>query len=360
MEMEERKNRHNRPYRRSIFWPLFLITAGVLWMLTSLNMLNGDIWSIVLRFWPLLFIVSGIDSIYRRSHFVGPMVMIAIGAVLLLNNLGYLRLSWQLFFSLWPVLLIAAGLDIIIGRRSAWSAVVGIALGALLIASMVWLVVSAPWIGQVNQFEALSQPLNGAEKATVELGNTVGALQLSSGAVSGNLLNASLRHFSNESIAAQDYVVQNGRGYYGIKTQGFYMYPAPAVTSGRADWEVKMASNVPLQLDSNLVMGEQRLDLSELKVDDLTAETVMGRVEVTLPQEGFKHGRIHLVMGQVVIYVPRGANVHITTNTVLVPISLPAGFERNGKEITSLNPGSGPAMQLDVSDVMGVVSIEYR
>jgi hypothetical protein len=358
--MKEHEDRHYRPYRRSIFWPLILIVVGILWLLSTVNLLSGDGWNLVLRLWPLLFIVSGIDSIYRRSHYVGPMVMIGIGAVLLLNNLGYLSLSWQLFFSLWPVLLIAAGLDIIIGRRSTWGAVVGIGLGMLLIGGVVWLVVSAPWIGQVNQFESLTQTLNGAESATVELGTPVGALQVGPGADAGNLLNASMRHFSNESISTQDYVVQNGHGYYGIKTHGFYMYPAPAVTSGRPDWDVKLTSKVPLQLDSNLVMGDQQLNLSELKVNDLSAETVMGRIQVTLPQEGLKQGRINLVMGQVVIYVPRGANVHITTNTVLVPISLPAGFERNGKEIVSLNPTSTQVMNLDISDVMGAVTIQYQ
>ena len=357
---EDRNYRNYRPYRRSIFWPLLLIIVGLLWLLSTINMLNGDGWNLVLRLWPVLFIVGGIDSIYRRSNFVGPMVAIGIGAVVLLNNLGYLNLSWQMFFSLWPVLLIAAGLDIIIGRRSAWGAVVGIVLGALLIASVVWLVVSAPWVGQVNQFEPLTQTINGALKADINLETPVGALQVGAGADSGNLVNASLRHFSNEDIVTQNYVVQDGHGYYGIKTHGFYMYPAPAVTSGKPDWDVKLTSKVPLQLDSNLVMGDQRLDLSELKVDVLNADTVMGRVEVTLPQEGFTQGRINLVMGQIVIIVPRGANVHITTSTVLVPISLPAGFERNGNEIVSLNPTSTQVMKLDVSDVMGVVSIQYK
>ena len=358
--MEDCHYHSNHSYRRSIFWPLFLIIVGVLWLLSTVNVLNSDAWDLVLRLWPLLFIVSGIDSIYRRNHFVGPMVMIGIGALLLLNNLGYLSLSWQMFISLWPVLLIALGLDIIIGRRSAWGAVVGIGLGILLVASVVWLVVSAPWIGQVNQFETLTQTLNGAESATLELGNTVGAIHVGSGASAGNLLDARLRLFPNQTIIPGDYLVQNNRGLYQIKTQGFYMYPAPAVTSNNPDWNVQLTSKVPLQLNSNLVMGDQRLDLSEIKVEDLNAETVMGRVEVTLPQEGFKKGRISLVMGQVVVYVPRGANLHITANTVLVPVSYPAGYVRNGKEITSAGSSDAQAMQLDISDVIGAVSIQYK
>jgi predicted membrane protein len=99
--------------------------------------------------------------------------------------------------------------------------------------------------------------------------------------------------------------------------------------------------------------------LSELQVDNLNAQSVMGRTEVTLPQQGFKQGRISMVMGQIVIYVPRNANLHITTNTALVPISLPSGFVRNGNDIVSTNSGGAQPMQLNISDVIGEVSILY-
>jgi len=358
--MEENRRPHNHPYRRSIFWPLLFIIIGILWMLSTLNVISNDAWDLVLRLWPLLFVLSGIDSIFRRSHYVGAMVSMGIGAVLLLNNLGYLTLSWTMFFSLWPVLLIALGLDILIGRRSAWGAVIGILLGILLVFSVVWLVMSAPWIGQVNQFDTVNQALNGANAATVELGSTVGAVHISAGASQADLIDAKLRHFSNETITPGDYIVQSGRGHYEIKSQGYYMYPAPAVTASNPDWDIKLTGKVPLELDTHLVVGDQHLDLSELKIDKFNAESVIGRMEVTLPAQGLTQGRINLVMGQVIVYVPRGANIHITTNTVLVPVTFPAGFERNGKDIVSTGSTSGQPMQLDISDVMGMVSIQYK
>jgi len=360
--MEDRQDQyqHNHRRRRSIFWPLLLIIVGTLWLLSAVNVISNDAWDLALRLWPLIFILSGIDSIFRRSHYVGAVVGMGIGAVLLLNNLGYLTFSWTMFFSLWPVLLIALGLDIIIGRRSTWGAVIGILLGIALVFSVVWLVVSAPWVGQVNQFDNLNQALNGATQATVDLSNTVGAVHVGAGASPANLVDARLRHLSSETVSPGDYVVQDGRGYYSIKSNGYYMYPAPAVTSGNPDWDVKLTSRIPLVFDSNLVVGDQRLDLTELKVNILNAESVLGRMEVSLPQAGFKQGRINLVMGQVVIYVPRGLNIRITTNTVLVPVTFPSGFERSGKDIVSTGSGSTQPVQLDVSDVIGAVSIQYK
>lgn len=354
------ENKEYHSYRRSIFWPLFFILAGVLLLLGNLNLLGGINWDTILRLWPLLLIVGGIDSIYRRSHFVGPMVLMGIGTMLLLNNLGYLNLSWQLFFSLWPVLLIAAGLDIIIGRHSTWGAVLGVTLGIVLIAAVAWLMLSMPTISQANQFESFSQTLNGADKASVELNNVVGSMQVSSGAASGHLIDANLRQISNEKITANEYLVQNGHGFYAIKAHGIEMYPASAVSATRPDWDVKLTSSVPLSLDSHLLTGQQNIDLSELQIDDLNTETVIGKTEVTLPKSGFKRGRINMLAGQVVINVPRGVNVRIITDTLLVPLNLPVGFERNGKEITSLTPDSRQPMELEVQNIIGAITVQYK
>ena len=66
----------------------------------------------------------------RRGGLVGPAILVALGVVLLLNNLGYLGWGvWETLVRLWPLLLIAIGLDLMIGRRT----ILGSALVALLV-----------------------------------------------------------------------------------------------------------------------------------------------------------------------------------------------------------------------------------
>ncbi len=357
------KEQDNKPYyehHHSIFWPVLFILAGVLLLLNNLNYLGESGWDMIWRLWPVLLIVAGIDSIYQRHHFVGPVVIIGIGCLVLLNNLGYLSLSWQIFISLWPVLLIAIGLDIIIGRRSAWGTLIGVFLGILLVVSVAWLIISMPMIGQMNNFDVFNQSINNAKSAVIELNDIAGNMQISSGASSGNLVNARIRHFSNENVSSNDYVVQDGRGYYQIKTHGFYVYPASGINTTVPDWDVKLTSSIPLELDSSLVMGNLGVNLSELDINKLNAETVMGRLVVDLPRSGFKQGTINMVMGQVVINVPRGANVRIQTSTAIVPVTFPEGFAREGNTVYSLTPESSQPMQLDVSNVMGVITVQYK
>jgi hypothetical protein len=112
---------------------LILIAIGVIFLLSNLGIVSGDIWQNLVRFWPLLLIAIGLDSIYRGEGLVGAAFMIGVGTVFLLANLGYLALDvWSLILRLWPLLLVAIGFDIIIGRRSWIASVAGLGDLALL------------------------------------------------------------------------------------------------------------------------------------------------------------------------------------------------------------------------------------
>ena len=126
--------------RNSLFFPLLLLSAGVILMLNTLGIIEGDISGILMRIWPVVFIVGGLDALYQRHGYVWGIVSIGIGTALLLSNLGYLTINvWDFALRFWPVLLIAWGLDLVIGKRTFWSALVGIVLGLSLIAGITWL-----------------------------------------------------------------------------------------------------------------------------------------------------------------------------------------------------------------------------
>jgi hypothetical protein len=55
---------------------------------------------------------------HRRS-LVGPVILIGLGMIFLMDNLGLLdRTVWALLGTVWPLLLVAIGLDLLFGRRS--------------------------------------------------------------------------------------------------------------------------------------------------------------------------------------------------------------------------------------------------
>jgi len=70
----------------------------------------------------------------RRSsagRYVFPLLLVAVGVILLLNNLGVIPWTiWIALGQLWPIVLILLGVELLLGRRSAW---LGTAVAAVVI-----------------------------------------------------------------------------------------------------------------------------------------------------------------------------------------------------------------------------------
>jgi hypothetical protein len=356
-EYEERR-RHHRPH--SVFGPLFLIAVGVFLFLNALHMISLSGWDLAWRLWPLLFIIGGLDGLYRREGFVGPLVSIGVGSVILAGNLGYLSPgTWTLLIRFWPVFLIALGLDLLIGRRSLVSAIVGIAVGLAMIAAIAWVAMTFTGPRTDLRTEAIHQPLNAAKEVDVRLDAIVGSLNLSGGAESNNLLEGKLKLTGSEHVNA-DYSVNDGRGSYNLKLDnGIYVYPFTPVPD-QDTWSLKLTPSVPVHLDTNVVFGQQTLDLTGTKVLDLKADTVFGRTVVVLPAEGSLEGQAAAVFGEVVLRVPRNANVTIKADTFLTAADMPAGFVRDGDTIYSPNADRSGEASFKVDVPFGSVRIEYQ
>jgi predicted membrane protein len=85
---------------------LVVIGVGVLFLLNNLNIFYmHDVW----RFWPVILIAAGLAKLVDSPEGArnNGIILVAIGAILLINTLGFITLTWAEF---WPVVLIGAGL----------------------------------------------------------------------------------------------------------------------------------------------------------------------------------------------------------------------------------------------------------
>jgi hypothetical protein len=347
----------NRPY--SIFWPLLLIVAGVFLLLNALGLIPGDFWGVFVRLWPLLLIVGGLDSLYRRESFVGPILFIGLGTVLLLSNLGYVQLaSWTVFLRLWPVLLIAFGLDILIGHRGVWSAVAGVTLGLLLVAGVFWYASTLPEARTVES-ETISQPLAEVRSAEVNLGQIFGEMNVSGDASGDNLIEGQVQLGRNQTFS-QDYVIRNGTGVYSLSSttaDAYFPFLNPATSPV---WNLNLTGDIPLSLDMSLVIGSQHIDLTGLTVERLETSVVIGQTRLILAESDPFEGRTSAVIGQVVVLVPRDVPLRVQLSTALTGISFPTGFTRDDDVLYNQAAGlDGEAIELELSVPLGSVRIEY-
>jgi predicted membrane protein len=106
-----------------IFWGLFLILIGFLFLLDRMNRL--DFWDLFRQYWPAVFIVIGLSILINKEfrNAADGYIFIVIGGLLLLMRMRILDRS--LWHYIWPVAIIAAGLWILLrpvfsGRNSGF------------------------------------------------------------------------------------------------------------------------------------------------------------------------------------------------------------------------------------------------
>jgi hypothetical protein len=358
--MEEKKPEVRKMhYRGSLFGPLLLIALGVIFLLKNIGALTGDVWGNVLNLWPVLLIVWGLDSIFKREGFVGAILLIGLGIVFLLSNLGYLTLNvWEMVIRLWPLLLVAIGLDIAIGRRSVWGGIVGLVIILVMLVGALWIYGVRQAGGQSLTGEQISQGLDGVTKARIEIVPALGALHIGSVPEPDGLISGTVR-LSGGIQVKQDFTKTGDEGFYSLRGTGGVTIRIP--NNQDWSWDLFLTPRIPLDIKTSLGAGELSLDLTGMKVSNLEVNFGVGQATVTLP-EGFKFdGAINGAIGQIVIIVPRSVGLRIIEDGVIVSVNAPTDFSHSGNLYTSPNYDQAEErVDLKIDLAMGEVQIRYK
>jgi hypothetical protein len=271
--------------RNSITFGLILILVGAILLLRRIHSFRdvgaGSLILIAIGLWLL----AQRATAWRwagRGGFVVPLMLLAIGSVLLLRDLDVLPED----FSVWPVVLIAIG--------------VGVLLAA------------APLPGGRTAVTSDSIPLDGASALEVTLRHGAGRLLVEAGAGAGTALQGTFAGRVERSVRRAGEVLQidlgqrwSGGGPGWVWGEGH---------RGSLDWTVRLPAGLPITLLS-LKTGASRstLDLKDLAVADLRLETGASQTEVTMPDRGQASARISAGAAQVRIHVPPGVAARIST-----------------------------------------------
>lgn len=322
-----------RHYRHSLFFPLLLITVGVIYLLNVLGYILGDPWVLFLKLWPLLFIIGGLDNLFTGRGYIWAVISLGLGTAFLLANFGYLPWSsFTLFLRFWPLLLIAAGLDLIFRGRSPLATVIGVLLAVVLVGGVIWFAMSGVTTSAAN-LTTLSQPLGNAQKLTVQITNPTGQVEIRANSDSKNAFDGKVTLAPRETID-KSYEIKNGTGDLQIKSSGEAFLPWTAGFT-QPQWNLSLTNAVPLSLEVRTAAGEQKIDLRAFNLEDLTLAVAVGQLTVILPAEGSFSGSLASPVGVINISVPSGALVEFQTNGVFVAKTITGGFTVSGNRIYS-------------------------
>ena len=301
------------------------------------------------------------DERKRRVSLAGPVILIGLGIILLLNNLGVLEWSvWEVIFRLWPVLLIALGLEILIGRRSLWGSLLALVLIVVVLAGTLWLFGAGIGIGQASATEQVRQALDGAALlgAEVVIAPAVGTLHIEALPESANLVEGVIRLGSGER-ATPEFAVEGETATFTLRSEGAFI-PFVGGWGDEWGWDLGLNPDVPLQLEVSLGVGQSDVDLTGMTVSDLEMSMGVGQITVILPSEGHFQAEIDGAIGQTIVVIPAGLAARIRVDTGLASSQLPDEYQRRDDVYTS--PGYKSAdnrVDLEVSQAIGNITIRH-
>jgi len=263
----------------------------------------------------------------RRSGLFWGIILLLVGLLLLLSNLGIVALDvWS---AIWAVLLIVVGLGILLS------------------------VISGPGAEE----EEVSIPLEGAANASVRFRHGAGRLRIGAGADPEVLLEGTfgggLSHRTRRRGDELD-VEMSPPSFSHVLTPWNW---------GREGlgWRVKLNDDIPLSLPLETGASDARLDLSELRVTNLRLETGASSVRVTLPaRAGHTQARIEAGAASVSVRVPPEVAARVRLEGGLASINVDQNcFPRAGGVYQS--PDYDTAQhRVDLEVRAGVGSVEVR
>jgi len=86
----------------------------------------------------------------------------------------------------------------------------------------------------------------------------------------------------------------------------------PAFPPGLADWRADLASNVLWDVKATSWLGSLNIDLSQLRLETLTAATALGHLTITCPTRGYVQLLLKTGLGEVEVNIPAQTAVKIT------------------------------------------------
>lgn len=255
----------------------------------------------------------------RRGLF-WPLLLITIGLVFLLVNFGFIPGVTALsLLHLWPLVLILAGIDIAIGRRWPLAAlgidVAVIALGLALLATQPTFVGGPFFVigdGAAGGERDVSVARQGVSGLVLDLNGGAGRFRVSGG--STTLVEA---HSANDDLRLRRSDIDKaGRASVRIDQSG-----TRQVGSTTIDVEARIASDVDTALSVDGGAGEFVVDLRDVKLTSADINVGAAQLTLTLPRPA-SNVTIDVNAGasSIIIEVPDGVEAQVTTKGALLTL----------------------------------------
>lgn len=273
-----------------------------------------------------------------RSFF-WPLVLITVGVVWLLVNLNIIApINLTALLRLWPVILIAIGLDILFGRRWPFlGALIGLALVGLVVALLAF----GPAWGLAQSTSTHTQncahAIGGATSARVNLDLSSAATHVTALSDSTDLIDATFKTLGDVRCDVSGESEKTVRVSQ-VSDVNFLVFPFGDVDQR---WDIGLSPNVPLALSVDSGSGSVTLDLDRLQLRGVDFNSGSGSVDMRLPasREGYAIS-LHSGSGSVRVTLPNTTDITVQVDSGSGSVTLDVP-DNAAVKIDVRNSGSG-------------------
>ncbi len=285
-------------------------------------------------------------------------ILIGLGIFFLIEKIGFNTNGiWNAIGTWFPLVFIVLGIDFLT-RSYPWGR--QLTLGLVVITALFMLIwgLNQPAIPQGFRQETVSEAIT-AVRAEIQLSTTVGKLEVSANntekLIDGKLeLNGGDRLEREVSTRDQTQFVRLEAVMTGANVG------LPTFLNDRnSSWVVGLSPNVPLALKIKTGVGNSRLDLRGLKVTALTFNGGVGQTSITLPALGRVTARVESGVGETNIFIPRGMESRVRVSGGLGAVQISGDYRRIGDVHTSSGfETASNRVELEVQGGVGRISVE--
>jgi hypothetical protein len=302
----------------------------------------------------------------RRGGVVGPLILIFIGGVFLLENTGYLPPNfWVNLWRLWPVVLVLIGIELLLAHRVPWLALAGLA-AVVLIVGAVSIHLGMPATTDTGVTTTNQTDLGGANQAAVTVRFGAGTLNL--GPILQPLPNqlASMSYQGPQQLAPQPrYSVSSGGvgqlEYQSSARGGPGFVPFVDGRSDAAQMDLTLAPNVPItSLNVQTGATDARLDLSSLRVSTLELSIGAATTWLRFPEAaGLTTAHISGGASTLTVEIPQGVAAQIQIRGGLSTVNVDQSrFPQVSDNLYRSPDYDTAANKVDLSIETGVTTIQ--
>lgn len=238
------------------------------------------------------------------------------------------------------------------GRSHPIAAVVMLVLIASVLAA-------CSWSSNVNLVsEPVTQTLDGATRADVEIALAVGQLRIGALDQQSALITGEIAYPDRNSVT-RDFAVRGDTASFSMREQDAFDQGGMKFNDKTPVWDLRLSSTTPLRLTLETGVGENVIDLAQLKLTELTLKSGVGTTLLTLPREGTMQAQVEGGIGKLTVRVPSGVGVRVQAQAGLGSTNIPDAYHQQGNTYVSPEYDTAAA-HIDLNIQAGIGEITFE